>query len=143
MFVRLETIPLTPNGKVNRSALPDPDADRPELDVPYLAPRSDVEKIVSRILSECTGVERVGIHDNFFELGGDSLVLVRVLSRLRVTFQREFSMLELFEAPSVAGIVGLLESPRQPSGDESASHHSRAIHHCLIFPSSGVVSRPT
>ena len=84
MFVQLDAIPLTPNGKVDRRALPEPGGRRPDLDTPFLAPRTDVEKIVTQIFSECTGVERVGIDDNFFELGGDSLILTRLLSRLSV-----------------------------------------------------------
>jgi amino acid adenylation domain-containing protein len=115
MFVKLDAIPLTPNGKVDRRALPEPSGGRPELDTPFLAPRTDVEKLVTHIFSECTGIERVGIDDNFFDLGGDSLILTRLLSRLSVTFRREFSMQELFEAPSVAGIACLLESPTQPA----------------------------
>jgi len=114
-FVKLETIPLTPNGKLDRHALPEPGGHRPEIDVPYLAPESEIEKAVSRIFSECAGIERVGLHDNFFELGGDSLLFTRLLSRVSVRFQREFSIQELFEAPSVAGIARLLESPTQPA----------------------------
>src|SRR5688572_27838217 len=114
-FVRLEAFTLTPTGKVDRRALPEPSGSRPELDTPFLAPRTDVEKLATHIFSECTGIERVGIDDNFFDLGGDSLILTRLLSRLSVTFQREFSMQELFEAPSVAGIACLLESPTQPA----------------------------
>jgi amino acid adenylation domain-containing protein len=112
-FVQLETIPLTANGKIDRHALPDPGGRRPELDVQYLAPSSEEEQIIAKIISECTGIEQVGIHDNFFELGGDSLTLARVLSRLNGTFQRRFSIQELFEAPSIAAIVGLLDSAPQ------------------------------
>ena len=121
MFVKLETIPLTPNGKVDRRALPEPGGSRPELDTPFLPPRTDVEKLLAQIVSECTGVDRVGIDDNFFELGGDSLILTRLLSRLSVTFQQEFSMQELFAAPSVAGIACLLESSAQPAAANTLS----------------------
>ena len=76
-FVFLDTLPLTVNGKIDRRALPDPDSRRPELDTPFVAPRTDLEKVVARIFSECTGIEQVGIEDNFFDLGGDSLTLGR------------------------------------------------------------------
>ena len=115
MFVGLETIPLTPNGKLDRHALPEPGGRRPDLDIPFQPPRTDVETRVAQIFTECTGIERVGIDDNFFELGGDSLLFTRLLSRVSVMFQREFSIQELFEAPSVAGIARLLESPTQPA----------------------------
>jgi amino acid adenylation domain-containing protein len=115
MFLKLEAIPLTPNGKVDRRALPQPGGQRPDLDTPFFAPRTDLEQVVAQIFSECTGVERLGIDDNFFELGGDSLTLTRLQSRLSVTFHREFSIKDLFEAPSVAGIACLLESPAQPA----------------------------
>lgn len=108
-FVRVDAIPLTANGKIDRRALPDPGSCRPELDTPYLAPRNEVEKTVARIFSECTGIDGVGIDDNFFDLGGDSLLLARLVSRLSLLFQREFSVAELFENASIAGIARLLE----------------------------------
>ncbi len=112
-FVRLDCLPLTSNGKVDRRALPDPGSRRPELDAPFIAPRTDLEKTVAGIFSECTGIEAVGIEDNFFDLGGDSLMLARLVSRLTIAFQHEFSVGELFECPSVAGIARLLKDPRQ------------------------------
>lgn len=114
-FVRLEAFPLTPTGKIDRRALPDPGGCRPELDTPFLTPRTDVERTVARIFSECTGIDQVGIEDNFFDLGGDSLILARLVSRLSVTFQREFSVHELFESSSVAGIARLLEATAHPT----------------------------
>jgi amino acid adenylation domain-containing protein len=117
-FVRLETFPLTSTGKVDRRSLPDPGVCRPDLDTPFLAPRTDAEKVVAQIFSECTGIERVGIDDSFFDLGGDSLISARLLSRLRELFQREFSMQEMFEFPTVAGIVSLLGASAQPAPAE-------------------------
>jgi hypothetical protein len=65
-FVRLDSLPLTSNGKIDRRALPDPDNCRPELDTLFIiAPRSDLEKAIAQIFSECTGIEQVGIEDNF------------------------------------------------------------------------------
>ena len=112
-FVRMDVLPLTNNGKVDRRALPDPSSCRPELETPFLSPRTDAERTVARIFSECTGIDRVGIEDNFFDLGGDSLLLARLVSRLSVAFQREFTVSELFECSSVARIVRLLEEPTQ------------------------------
>ena len=112
-FVILDALPLGPSGKVDRRALPDPGNRRPELDSPLIAPRTDLEKTVARIFTECTGIDSVGIEDNFFDLGGDSLLLARLASRLSATLDREFVVGELFECPSVAGMARLLEAPAQ------------------------------
>jgi len=80
-FVRLDAIPLTTNGKVDRKALPAPDGERPELDVAFVAPASPLEESLAAIWKEVLGVERVGIEDNFFELGGDSILAIQVVSK--------------------------------------------------------------
>jgi amino acid adenylation domain-containing protein len=112
-FVRMDRLPLTNNGKVDRRALPDPAGGRPEIAAPFVAPRTDAERTVARIFSECTGIEPVGIEDNFFDLGGDSLLLARLVSRLSRAFGREISVGQAFESPSVAGMARLLESREQ------------------------------
>ncbi len=109
-FIKMATIPLTTRGKIDRRALPDPDSCRPELSTPFVAPRTDVERTIARIFTECTGVEEVSIEDYFFDLGGDSLLLARLVSRLSLAFQREFFVGELFENSSITGIARLLEA---------------------------------
>ncbi|MFL6256007.1 MAG: non-ribosomal peptide synthetase, partial [Pyrinomonadaceae bacterium] len=104
-FVVLEKMPLTPNGKVDRRALPAPDSERPETGVSYVAPRDRIEETVARIWQEVLGVERVGAHDNFFDLGGHSLLMVQVHSRLRETFRKEIAMVELFRHPTVGTLA--------------------------------------
>src|SRR5712692_9331822 len=101
-FVRLDALPLSANGKVNRLALPDTDNARPELAADYVAPRTASEKLLSEIWSEVLRIERVGIHDNFFELGGNSLLATLVCSRVRNEFKIEMSLRALFEQPTVA-----------------------------------------
>jgi hypothetical protein len=85
-FVVLETFPLTPNGKVDRRALPAPDRTPPQSDTAFAAPRSPVEEALVDIWREVIGLDRIGIHDNFFELGGHSLLATRVLSKVRAIF---------------------------------------------------------
>ncbi|MGH7830745.1 MAG: non-ribosomal peptide synthetase, partial [Candidatus Binatia bacterium] len=80
-FVRLEALPLTPSGKVNRQALPEPDSVRPDPETPPAEPRTPIEKTLTEIWSDVLGVPRVGIHDNFFDLGGHSLLAGMILSR--------------------------------------------------------------
>ena len=104
-FVILEALPLTPNGKVDRKALPAPNTVRPELEVVYQPPQTEVEKGIADIWQEVLNVENVGIHDNFFELGGHSLLLVQVHSKLREVFQSDLSILYLFRYPTISSLV--------------------------------------
>ncbi|MBI3761432.1 MAG: amino acid adenylation domain-containing protein, partial [Chloroflexi bacterium] len=80
-FVILDAMPLTPNGKVDRLALPAPDRARPALDAAFVAPRTPVEKLLAEIWSQVLGVETVGAHDNFFELGGASIQVLQIVAQ--------------------------------------------------------------
>ncbi|MCC5666143.1 amino acid adenylation domain-containing protein [Nostoc sp. CHAB 5784] len=104
-FVLLEALPLTPNGKVDRKALKAPDTARPELEVVYQPPQTEVEQTIADIWQQVLNVENVGIHDNFFELGGHSLLLVQVHSKLREVFQSDLSILDLFRYPTISSLV--------------------------------------
>ena len=101
----VDEFPLTPNGKLDRNALPSPEPG--VLTDAYVAPRSDVELKLSQIWSEVLGVDRVGIHDNFFELGGHSLLAVKVIERMR---QSDFAVdvRTLFSDPTLAGLSASL-----------------------------------
>jgi amino acid adenylation domain-containing protein len=101
-FVMLNSLPLSPNGKLNRRALPDPDHVRPELDREFAAPVTPVEQAVAEIFAEVLEIPQVGLHNDFFELGGHSLLATRVVSRLRDQFQIEMTPRFLFESPTVA-----------------------------------------
>jgi aryl carrier-like protein len=79
-FVMLDEMPLTPNGKIDRRALPVPEPKRTEV---YEAPRTTAEKVLSEIWQAVLGVERVGVQDNFFSLGGDSILSIQVIARAR------------------------------------------------------------
>jgi len=81
VFVRMDAFPLTPNGKVDRKALPAPEAGRPDLDQDYVAPQNPVQKLLAEVVASVLGLERVGIHDSFFDLGGASLQAVQVAER--------------------------------------------------------------
>jgi amino acid adenylation domain-containing protein/thioester reductase-like protein len=108
-FVLLEALPLSPNGKVNRQALPLPALARPSLEQPFVAPRTPTEKTLAGIWAEVLGIERVGIHDDFFELGGHSLLTTQVAFRTRQAFQAEFPLHCLFEAPTVSGLAQVID----------------------------------
>jgi amino acid adenylation domain-containing protein len=104
-FVLLDEMPLTPNGKLDRRALPAPERARPEKENSFVAPRNRIEETLAAIWAEVLGLERVGIHDNFFELGGHSLLVIQVLSRVRKSFQVEVSPRDMFETPTVAHLA--------------------------------------
>jgi len=103
-FVRLDALPLTPSGKVDRKALPVWNNSRPVLDTPYLAPRIQLTKIWAEVL----GIDQVGIHDNFFDLGGHSLAVMRVITRVVKTFQLDLPIKALFESPTVADMAAII-----------------------------------
>jgi SAM-dependent methyltransferase/acyl carrier protein len=104
-FVFLDTLPLSPNGKVDRRALPAPDWARPELAADFAAPRTPLEEVLAAVWSEVLGLEGIGIHDNFFDLGGHSLTAVQVLSRLNEVFSLNIPLQSLFETPTLAGLA--------------------------------------
>jgi amino acid adenylation domain-containing protein len=113
VFVLLDELPLTANGKIDRKALPKPDRVRPELTDVFVAPATEVEESVARIWAEVLGVERVGVNDNFFELGGHSLLATTIASRIYELFQIELPLRTLFEAPTVAALATVIESTKQ------------------------------
>ncbi|GAB4190172.1 MAG: non-ribosomal peptide synthetase [Coleofasciculaceae cyanobacterium] len=105
IFVLLEALPLLPNGKVNRRALPAPEGVRPTLAAAYEAPRSEVERAIATVWRDVLHLEKVGIHDNFFDLGGHSLLIVQVHSKLREIFNSNLSVVELFQNPTISALA--------------------------------------
>ncbi|MET7798190.1 amino acid adenylation domain-containing protein [Streptomyces decoyicus] len=116
VFVTLDALPLTPSGKTDRSALPEPEVHADLLGSDYVAPRDETEGILAAVWAEVLGVERVGIHDNFFHLGGDSILSIQVISRARQEGLQVTSKL-LFLHQSIAALSGLVERASTSSGD--------------------------
>ena len=104
-FVLLDKLPLTRNGKVDRSALPAPESVRPDLKAGYVAAETQVERTLTAIWQQALHVDSVGVNDNFFELGGHSLLMVQVHSKLRATFKREVSIVEMFQYPTIKSLA--------------------------------------
>ncbi|MEO1004642.1 MAG: amino acid adenylation domain-containing protein [Cyanobacteria bacterium J06638_38] len=108
-FVTLDKLPLNPNGKVDRQGLPAPDTARPELEAEFVAPGTATEKILAEIFAEVLEVEQVGVEDNFFDLGGHSLLATQLVAQLLKTFEAEVSVVDLFEASTVAALAERIE----------------------------------
>jgi acyl carrier protein len=109
-YVRLEKMPLTPNGKLDRKELPVPEGGQYGVGE-YEEPRGEVERTLAVIWAEVLKLDRVGRHDNFFELGGHSLLVMSLMNRIRTTMGIQFSIRTLFEAPTVSDLAERLNSP--------------------------------
>ena len=131
-FVRLAELPMTPNGKVDRKALPLIESVREGAAETFVAPRSEMERIIAGVWREMLSLEQVGINDNFFNLGGHSLLMVHVNNRLREILRRELSMIEMFRYPTVGALAEhlsrqSLEAPRPPSPQNSSEMRRQAM----------------
>lgn len=103
-FVFLKSFPLTPNGKIDRSALPPPDRSQLQPEHRFAAPRTEAEKTLAKIWAEVLHLDQVGIHDNFFELGGDSILSIQIVARANQAGLR-FTPRLLFEHPTIAELI--------------------------------------
>ncbi|MTJ48116.1 non-ribosomal peptide synthetase [Dolichospermum sp. UHCC 0259] len=106
-FVILKSFPLTPNGKIDRRALPKPEYQ--ELQTAFIAPQTQTELTLAQIWSEILKVEKVGINDNFFELGGNSLLTTKLMLKIRSTLQIDFPLRLLFESATIANLAVYLD----------------------------------
>ncbi|MDX2089002.1 MAG: amino acid adenylation domain-containing protein, partial [Kofleriaceae bacterium] len=106
-FVVLDAMPLTPNGKVDRKALPAPDLSASSQRT-YVAPRTEAEELLAGIWIQLLGIERVGVHDNFFELGGHSLLVMRLVARVRQVHGVELTVRAVFEARTLGNLAAVI-----------------------------------
>ena len=113
-YVRLDRMPLTHNGKLDRKALPAPDSGAYALDA-YEAPAGPVEEKLARIWSGVLGLDRIGRYANFFDLGGHSLLAIRMLTLIEAEFGHSLNLTSLFRAPSIATLGQLLQQGGSPS----------------------------
>jgi amino acid adenylation domain-containing protein len=105
IFVTIDTLPVTPNGKLDRGALPAPDGARPDLARAYAAPQSPVEEALVSIWRAVLNVERVGIDDDFFDLGGHSLLAVKMLARVQESLGVQLVLRQLFDSSSIRALA--------------------------------------
>ncbi len=113
VFMRLAALPQTPNGKIDRQALPEPDAGRPELEHAYVAPRTALESTLSVLWADLLDLDRVGVQDDFFDLGGDSLTAVTLMAHIRRQFDQMLPLASLFEFGTVGKLAAAISEKRQ------------------------------
>ncbi|MCP4108251.1 MAG: amino acid adenylation domain-containing protein, partial [Desulfobacteraceae bacterium] len=107
-FIHMETFPLTPNGKIDRKALPEPDG-AINTGMEYVPPRNETEEILAGIWQEILGVDRIGVKDNFFDLGGHSLKATRVVSRISKDLEVEVSLKDIFSSPTIGSLAEIIK----------------------------------
>ncbi len=108
VFTELAALPLTPSGKLDRAALPGPDA-RPGLAGGYVAPATPAQELLAGIWARVLGVDRPGASDSFFDLGGHSLLATQMISRIGAVFGAEVTLADLFDQPTIAGLATVIE----------------------------------
>ena len=125
VYVQLEEMPLSPNRKIDRKALPAPEETEVEREREFVAPRSPEEEALSEIWAEVLGVERVGVFDNFFELGGHSLLATQVISRAKKKFDSTLALRSIFEEPTVAGLTSVIMRSQEQQKVEAITKAKR------------------
>ncbi len=111
-YVVLDALPYTPNGKVDRYALPDPEWDQASSSEEFVAPRTDTERAVARIWEAVLGAQEISIRDNFFAVGGHSLIAMQVMSRIRDEVGVALSLRAIFDAPTVMELAAAVDTER-------------------------------
>jgi amino acid adenylation domain-containing protein len=119
-FVRVPSIPLTPNGKVDRLSLPIPESLSKQTEKKYTAPQNELEGMIAEIWSQVLQIQNVGTEDNFFDLGGHSLLLSKVHNTLKKKVQKDITMVDMFKYPTVQALAGFLSS-----GGDSGKNNSK------------------
>jgi acyl-CoA synthetase (AMP-forming)/AMP-acid ligase II/acyl carrier protein len=107
-FVLLQALPLTPNGKLDRHALPSPDKARQETATPFNPPATEVERKLAAIFRELLGLDEIGVDDNFFDLGANSLMMIRVVEKIRTELGIKMSLVRLFQFPTLASLAAAI-----------------------------------
>lgn len=113
VFVFLQYLPLTSNGKVDRGALPIPDQQKARLEKTYTAPRDTIEQHLVEIFQECLNIQRIGITDDFFELGGSSIQAAVIFSKIRKAMGKQFPLSTLIQLPTIEKLAPVIRGERK------------------------------
>ncbi|MBN1203856.1 MAG: amino acid adenylation domain-containing protein [Myxococcaceae bacterium] len=127
LFMLMDTLPLSPSGKVDRRALPLPDVSLHASSAESVPPRNETEAALAEIWAQVLGIERVGVTDDFFALGGHSLLATRITSRIRDRFLVHFPLRRLFETPTIAGLAAAILEEQKAQGS-AAPAPAQGIH---------------
>jgi thioesterase domain-containing protein/acyl carrier protein len=144
-LVKLDVLPRTINGKLDRAALPAPERTPPETGGAFMAPRTRVEQQLADIISEILGVEKLGIRDNFFDRGGHSLQVTRAISRIHRAFQAQIPLARFYQVPTVEGLalelIHILAKANSPKDMQIALAQQEAWSETLPVASNGNARR--
>jgi amino acid adenylation domain-containing protein len=110
LFVILDQLPLTANGKIDRQALPQPSQTHPALDTPYVPPRTETERWLAAIWRQLFGLDQIGMNDNFFDLGGHSLLVMQMLTRIYNARQIELQLHDIFEFATISTLAAHIDT---------------------------------
>ena len=108
VFIPLDAMPLTENGKVDRRVLPQPGAGRPQMEKKYASPQDAVEVELAKIWENVLGIQPIGIQDRFFDLGGHSLLAVRVVAEIEKAFGKKLKLSTLFQAQTIEELAPII-----------------------------------
>ncbi|HEY0603974.1 MAG TPA: amino acid adenylation domain-containing protein [Herpetosiphonaceae bacterium] len=120
LFMVLDAMPISANGKIDRRALPAPTLDRADLATAYIAPRTAVEEVLAEVWGRVLDLERIGVYDNFFEMGGHSLLATQVMARVTSTFDVDLPLRVLFDHATISGLAAQVESARENAQGRSS-----------------------
>jgi acyl carrier protein len=127
IFVKMDTMPLTPNGKIDRKSLPHPKIERPELVQEFIQPQNELHEIISRLWSKILKIDKIGINDNFFDLGGDSLLSVQLVMLLEKEMKTEIPVVKFFQYPTIRNFADYIERKRSSQKHSQSNLESRAL----------------
>jgi acyl carrier protein len=127
IFVMLDELPLTANGKIDRKALPAPELTRPDLQAGYVPPSSNLEQRIAAIWQQILNIEKAGVHDNFFDLGGHSLLMAQVHNQLEQTFQKKLPLVKLLEHPTISSLAKYLSQKQTQEPPTFEQNRERAM----------------
>jgi aspartate racemase len=117
-FVQIDSLPLTPDGKINRGALPKPETSDLQSSLTYVAPRTIVEQQLAEIWAEVLKLDQVGIYDNFFELGGHSLLTVRLVTEIEARFGKKIPLSTILISPTISQLAKILTPSPQTTTNQ-------------------------
>jgi len=125
--MKLDKLPRTPNGKLDRRTLPTPELTHSHTEKILAQPETQTQKAVAEIWSRLLGLERVGIHDNFFDLGGHSLLATQLIARLRAKFSIELALRDFLQCSTIYGLANAIEEAIVSRSSEEK------LHEALVF----------